>query len=497
MTIVRRTLLGYAGLVLLVLVVAALGISGLYVLDSRFSEHNDASRAQTVGAGAIREASLPMGYITRAALLTDSQALRQRYASELEAACDATEAAIDYMIGIESNAGDANDSVVLDTMKISLETYHEELSGLIELASTDQDQALSDLERVVVPTGKAFDESVRSYEALKRTDEQASAADLSTMGTGMVIGMAVVAVLALGAGVLLPMVTTRNVGRQLRTAIASLSSSSAEILAVASQVAASAAQTAASTNETTVTVEEVKQTAVLAHEKASSAAQGAQGAVGVIGSAKNLAEETVLGIERMQGEMDVVSEAINRLSEHTLAASDVIAVVNDLAEQSNLLSVNASIEAAKAGEYGKGFAVVAQEVKNLAEQSKQAVSQVRTMLGEVQTASEVAVRAAANGREAVEEGRQRSVEAGEVMQRVADGAGDDAEASRQVVASVQQQMAGMEQIAQAIASINDATAQAVSGNRQVEKEVTHLQDLAASLRSLVEESGAAKNTDRV
>ena len=83
----------------------------------------------------------------------------------------------------------------------------------------------------------------------------------------------------------------------------------------------------------------------------------------------------------------------------TQAAGDIIASVNDLAEQSNLLSVNASIEAAKAGEHGKGFAVVAQEVKSLAEQSKQAVAQVRTMLGEIQKASQTAVQAAAGGRE--------------------------------------------------------------------------------------------------
>ena len=85
-------------------------------------------------------------------------------------------------------------------------------------------------------------------------------------------------------------------------------------------------------------------------------------------------EETIAGIERMQNQMGVVAETINRLSEQTQAVGDIITTVSDLAEQSNLLSVNASIEAAKAGEQGKGFTVVAQEVKSLAEQSKQAVS---------------------------------------------------------------------------------------------------------------------------
>ena len=489
MTIIRRTLLGYVGLALLVLIVAALGISAIFWLDSRFADYEETTRAQTSGAAAIREASLPMSHIARAALLADSAGLRTQYSMELEAAFAATSDAIDQMIAIELTTGDANDSELLESMKASLETYYEELTGLIDSASVDQEKALNDLTMTVAPLGRAFDDSVHSYELLQRTQERESADSLSRASTGMAIGMGVLAVLAVAAGILLPLSTSRTVGRQLRGAVASLGSSSAELMAVASQVSASAAETAASTNETSVTVEEVKQTTVVSHEKASSAAKGAEGAVEVIGSAKDLVEGTVQGIERMQGEMDVVFEAINRLSDRALAAGEVIAVVNDLAEQSNLLSVNASIEAAKAGEYGKGFTVVAQEVKSLAEQSKQAVAQVRTMLGEIKKASEMAVQAAANSREAVEEGRQRSVDAGEVMQRVAEGAGDDAEASRQVVASSQQQMAGIEQIAQAITSINDATAQAVSGTRQVEQEIKQLQDLAARLKGLVETEG--------
>jgi len=485
-------MLGYAGLTLLVLIVAALGVIGIYWLDSNFSNHIEASRAQTAGAAAIRETSLPMGYVTRAALLADDPGLRSRYSMELEAAVADTSKAIDEMIAIEATTTGTDDTKLLEMMKVQLGVYNDQLEGLIESAAVDREKALEEYTMVVAPVGRAFDDSVSSYEALQRTQERASADDLSRTGTALVIAMAVVLALALAAGILLPMLTSRSIGRQLRSAVSSLSSSSAEIMAVASQVAASASETAASTNETSVTVEEVKQTTAVSLEKASSAAHGAEGAVGVIGSAKSLAEETVAGIERMQGEMDVVFDAINRLRDRALAAGEVVAVVNDLAEQSNLLSVNASIEAAKAGEYGRGFSVVAQEVKSLAEQSKQAVAQVRAMLGEIQKASDTAVEAATNSREAVEHGRQKSVEAGEVMQRVADGAGDDAESSRQVVASSQQQMAGMEQISQAISSINDATAQAVSGTRQVENEIKQLQDLAESLKSLVEREATSK-----
>jgi methyl-accepting chemotaxis protein len=108
------------------------------------------------------------------------------------------------------------------------------------------------------------------------------------------------------------------------------------------------------------------------------------------------------------------------------------------------------------------------------------------MLGEIQKASQTTVEAATHSRDAVQAGRQKSVEAGEVMQRVADGAHRDAESSQQAAASAQQQLAGMEQIAQAIQSINQASDQSVEGTRQVDQAIEHLQELARELRRLVQ-----------
>ena len=309
----------------------------------------------------------------------------------------------------------------------------------------------------------------------------------STVGT-ILVGVFIAVGVALGA--LLAWLLSRGIVRRLQTATDGLGVAATELISIASQVAAGTAQTAASTNETTATVEEVKQTAVLAHEKASYAAEGAHNAAQSLESARVLVEETASGIEQMQGDMDMVSETIDRLREQTQAAGDVVTAVNDLAEQSNLLSVNASIEAAKAGEQGKGFTVVAQEVKSLAEQSKQAVVRVRNILGEIQKASQLAAEAAERGRQSIEVGRERSVEVGEVMQRVAERAVDDSQSSTQVTASIKQQLAGLEQIAQAIQSINEAGNQSTTGTRQVEQQAQHLQKLALELKSLIA-SGSA------
>ena len=184
--------------------------------------------------------------------------------------------------------------------------------------------------------------------------------------------------------------------------------------------------------------------------------------------------------------MELVAEAIDRLNDEAQSVGDVIATVNDLAEQSNLLSVNASIEAAKAGDAGKGFTVVAQEVKSLAKQSKQAVAQVRAVLSEIQKASMVVVKAAEQGRETVEAGRNEANGALENIGARVVVATQAAEATSQIAATSRQQLAGMEQISPAILSINDAGRQSALGTREVEREVGQLRELTLSLKGLVD-----------
>src|SRR5438128_3440680 len=111
---------------------------------------------------------------------------------------------------------------------------------------------------------------------------------------------------------------------------------------------------------------------------------------------------------RSREQMNSIAQIMVRLSEQNQAIGQIIATVDDLAQQSNLLAVNASIEAAKAGEEGKGFSVVAQEVKSLAEQSRQATTQVRAILSDIQKATSAAVMATEQGGKVVEAGVAQS-----------------------------------------------------------------------------------------
>ena len=266
-----------------------------------------------------------------------------------------------------------------------------------------------------------------------------------------------------------------------------LAASAGEILASTTQVASSAAETATAVNETTATVEEVKQTTQLSAQKARHVADSAQRSHDVSQHGKKAVEDAIQGMDRIREQMETIAESIVNLSEQSQAIGEIIATVNDLAEQSNLLAVNASIEAAKAGEHGKGFAVVAQEVKSLAEQSKQATAQVRTILNDIQKATNAAVMATEQGSKAVEAGEKQSFEAGESIRMLSDSIAESASASTQIAATNQQQMVGMDQVALAMENIKEASILSVTSTQQAEQSAQNLNELGQKLKRLVDQ----------
>jgi methyl-accepting chemotaxis protein len=273
--------------------------------------------------------------------------------------------------------------------------------------------------------------------------------------------------------------------RQTQGGIGMLGTSASEILATTTQIASGAAETATGVSQTTTTVEEVKQTAQVASQKARSVMEGAQRSVQISQAGRKSVEETLAGMNRIREQMEFIASSIVRLSEQSQAIGEIIATVNDLAEQSNLLAVNAGIEAAKAGEQGKGFAVVAQEVKSLAEQSKQATGQVRGILGEVQKATSAAVMATEQGSKVVEAGVKQSTEVSEAIRQLSESIAEAAQASTQIAASSQQQVVGMDQVAQAMESIKVASTQNVAGTKQAEAAAQQLHELGERLKQLV------------
>jgi methyl-accepting chemotaxis protein len=278
----------------------------------------------------------------------------------------------------------------------------------------------------------------------------------------------------------------RKLTLQIQEGVNVLTSSSSEILATTTQVASGAAETATAVNQTTATVEEIKQAVQLANQKAKHVSDSAQKTAQASQSGRQAVGEMIGGMGRIREQTSSTAQSIVKLSEQSRAIGEIIATVKDLAEQSNLLAVNASIEASKAGEQGKGFAVVAQEIKSLAEQSRQATVQVRMILGEIQAATEIAVMATDMSGKAVELGAQQSDAAGASIQMLGESIMEAAHAAMQIAASSQQQMVGMDQVALAMENIKQASSQNMAGTRQAETAAQGLHELGLKLKQLVE-----------
>jgi methyl-accepting chemotaxis protein len=279
----------------------------------------------------------------------------------------------------------------------------------------------------------------------------------------------------------------RRLMQETQATVNVLASSTSDILAATTQVVSGSTLTATAVSQTISTVEEVKQTAQVSTAKARDVSESAQQTAQIAQHGKKSVEESIAAMQRIREQVESIGESIVRLAEQSQAIGEIIATVNDLADQSNLLAVNAAIEAAKAGDQGKGFAVVAQEVKSLAEQSKQATAQVRGILGDIQKATGGAVMATEQGSKAVASGVRLSEEVGESIRVLADSIEAAARAATQIAVSAQQQLIGMDQVAQAMQNIQQASAQNVASTKQTESAAQNLRDLGQTLKQLVEQ----------
>ncbi|MBQ7567211.1 methyl-accepting chemotaxis protein [bacterium] len=276
-----------------------------------------------------------------------------------------------------------------------------------------------------------------------------------------------------------------------------LALSASDILTATTEQAAAMSEEAAAVQEISVTVEELKQVTALSTQKANLVANLAQQSEEVTAHGRAAVERSVEGMLRIRQEVQSLASSMQRLSEQTQQVGEIISTVQDIAEQSNMLAVNAAIEAARAGEHGYGFSVVANEVRVLAEQSRQATVQIRSILGEIQKAVTTALSNTEAESKSVEDGVELVNQAGEVIRSLTDTISNSCDAANQIRASSDQHAAGVEQIALAITAIRDASVQALDNTHQTEQQAKLLRDLSFTLNDMLKENSSQNERDNL
>jgi methyl-accepting chemotaxis protein len=277
----------------------------------------------------------------------------------------------------------------------------------------------------------------------------------------------------------------KNVATQIRTTAEGLNVAAAEILASTQQQAASTAEQAAAVQQANATMTEVAQSGAQIADRAKQVAASAQASSAASGRGVDAVRNTVAVIESIREQAEAVASNVVTLSERTQAVGDIITSVNEIAEQSHLLAVNAAIQAAVANEHGRAFAVVADEMKNLASQSKKATLQVRSILGDIQKGITSSVMLTEEAVKRVASGRQQAGVTEETITELTGSVDESSRAFQQIVAGSHQQQIGFEQVALAFRNIGTATQQTASATKQLEKAADNLNSLAVRLREAV------------
>ena len=482
MDIGKKILGGYLTVLVMLVIITGVAFYSLNIIQDSYSEFIDVRERQVDATNELRfEVRDQVAHYRAILLYPDKQ---QEYLDDLQE--DYRQ--FDEIMAEMRNRGLTDEEVIILNDIENLRIKHEQAQQKV-IALAQQGNYTEALELGIgearpityelIRKAEEFGELQRSLQAKERAEVTAVVNSLSTV-------MTVISILAIIFGLAFAFLLTRTITSQLRDGIALLSSSSAQILATTTQVASSSEETATAASETTTTVEEVRQTAQVSSNKAKDVSDTAQKTAQVSQGGLISVEESIEGMNNIREQMESIAETIVMLSEQTQTIGGIIATVNDVAEQSNLLAVNASIEAAKAGEQGKGFAVVAQEVRNLAEQSREATVQVRVILSDIQKAVNAAVMATEQGTKSVEAGVKQTTEAGESIRMLANSIVESSQSATQIAASSQQQLVGMDQIALAMENIKQATSQNVAGIKQAEEAVKNLNELAGQLSSMIE-----------
>ena len=223
-------------------------------------------------------------------------------------------------------------------------------------------------------------------------------------------------------------------------------------------------------------------------EQARTVNQMAQEAAQVSRTGQGAIEQSINSMDDIRRQVEAIGDTIITLAKLTRRIDEIITSVGEIATQSNLLALNASIEAARAGVHGRGFAVVADEVRSLSQQSTNSADQIRSILGEIQKAMEATLEATRTGLENVDEGVSRTREANNIMVRLAQSVSAAHESVRDIYEIIQQQSENMEDISVSMDRIERITEQNLSSTRTVESVSGNLTRLASDLQSAVGET---------
>lgn len=277
----------------------------------------------------------------------------------------------------------------------------------------------------------------------------------------------------------------RNLVEKLNEAISSTTSAATEISSSAEEMAAGAQEQSSQASDVAAAVEEMTKTIVETAKNTNLASEASKNAGKIAKEGGQIVEDTIAGMNKISDVVELSARTVEDLGKSSDQIGEIVQVIEDIADQTNLLALNAAIEAARAGEQGRGFAVVADEVRKLAERTTKATKEIALMIKKIQKETEGAVTSMRIGTEEVKSGKIFATKAGDSLTKIIEGADNVVDIISQVAAASEEQSTSAEQISKNIESISSVTQQSASGIQQIAHAAEDLNKLTFNLQELV------------
>lgn len=284
---------------------------------------------------------------------------------------------------------------------------------------------------------------------------------------------------------------TRSLSTQIGAAVRHVQSSSTELQSAANQQASGAKESATAMTEITTTISELLATSRQIAESAQRVAHVAEETAVAARTGDQTAQKTHDSVSNIKRQVDLIVTHMLDLGKKSQQIGGILEIINELAEQTNILAINATIEASGAGEAGKRFAVVADEIRKLADRVGGSTKEIRTLIEEIRAAVNTTVMATEGGSKAVDAGARQFVDVTAALKQITELLGTTTAAAREIELSTKQQATAVEQVNVAVSNVAQAAKETEVSSSQTLQTAGQLAGLSRELIRLIQATASA------
>lgn len=472
-------LMGYSFPVALIFVLGGIAASGINKTMDAFKQV-EKSQAVIIGSDRMALNAVKISRSLRGYIIQKNPSFVREYRESWQAFQTESESLLNT---IENPAQKAHFKDMIETGN-QLNKFSYEVISLVE--QNQINQALTIFKRgtgqKLVDRLDKINEDFNNRETKILQDKNKQAQDSLY---SLLIVMVIIALLTLAIAVIAAFWISSTVARSINQSVNTMAASSTEIAATAEQQEKMAAQQSISVHQTTTSMDELNVSARKSAEQAIAAAMDAQQALVRANDGNQAVELSLEAISELKQKVGVLAQQIRHLSEQTNQIGNISSLVSELANQTNMLALNAAVEAVRAGEHGKGFAVVALEIRKLADQSKKSGERINNLVGDIHRAIDLTVRETEAGTTTASQGAKIIQESATAFKDVIEAINNISIGTQQISLNAKQQSTAVQQVLDAMNSLNGHAVETASGITQVRVGIQRLNQAAVELKAIV------------